>query len=47
MNRIEELLKWVQRTNPSISKKKLIEELSKSKYSTVGLITVCGSSGRA
>lgn len=47
MDRIDNLLKWVQRTNPAISKKKLIEELSKSKYSTVGLIAVCGSSGRA
>ncbi len=40
MDRINELLKYVQKTNPEMTRKKLIEELSKCRYSTIGLITV-------
>lgn len=40
MNKIDELLKYVQKTNPKITKEKLIEELSKCRYSTIGLIMV-------
>lgn len=35
---IEELLNYVQRTNPNMTKEKLIEELGKSDYSARGLI---------
>lgn len=35
---IEELLSYVQWTNPDMTKEKLVEELDKSNYSTRGLI---------
>ena len=35
---IDELLSYVQRTNPDMTKEKLIEELDKSDYSARGLI---------
>lgn len=35
---IEELLNYVQRTNPDMTKEKLVEELGKSNYSARGLI---------
>lgn len=35
---IEELLSYVQRTNPDMTKEKLVEELDKSDYSARGLI---------
>ena len=38
MDNIDRLLKWIQKTNPTMNKKKLIEELSKCQYSTIGLI---------
>lgn len=38
MDKISELLKYVQKTNPSMDKNKLIEELSKSRYSAIALI---------
>lgn len=38
MERIEQLLKYIQKTNPSMNRKKLIEELSKSRYSAMALI---------
>lgn len=37
MNDIEKLLKYVQRTNPDMTKEKLIKELNKSGYSCVAL----------
>lgn len=40
MDRINELLKYVQKTNPTMTKEKLIEELSKCRYSAIGLIMV-------
>ena len=40
MNDINELLEYVQRTNPTITKKKLIEELCKSQYSSIALVMV-------
>ena len=40
MNDINKLLEYVQRTNPTITKKKLIEELSKSRYSSIALVMV-------
>lgn len=38
MERIEQLLEYVRKTNPNMDKKKLIEELSKSRYSAMALI---------
>ena len=35
---IEELLNYVRRTNPDMTKEKLLEELDKSDYSARGLI---------
>lgn len=40
MDRISELLKYVQKTNPTMTKERLIGELSKCRYSTIGLIMV-------
>ncbi len=40
MDKISELLKWVQRTNPEMTKERLIEELSKCRYSAIGLIVL-------
>ena len=40
MDRIEELLKYVQRTNPTMTKEKLIEELSINRYSSIALVMV-------
>lgn len=36
-----ELLKYIQRTNPEMTMDKLIEELSKCRYSAVALVMVC------
>lgn len=41
MERIEQLLEYVQKTNPTMTRKKLIEELSKCRYSSVSLVMVC------
>ncbi len=40
MERISELLKWVQKSNPEMTKERLVEELSKCRYSAIGLIMV-------
>ena len=40
MNKINELLKYVQRTNPEMTREKLIKELRKCRYSAIGLIMV-------
>ena len=40
MDRIEELLKYVRKTNPTITMEKLIEELDKSRYSSIALVMV-------
>lgn len=38
---IEYILECVKKTNPTMSMDKLIEELSKCRYSAVALIMVC------
>lgn len=38
MDKINELLKYVQKTNPEMTREHLIEELRKSRYSAVGLL---------
>ncbi len=37
---INDLLKYVQRTNPTITREKLIEELRKNRYSSIALIMI-------
>ena len=37
---INKLLKYVQRTNLTMTKEKLIEELSKNRYSSIALVMV-------
>lgn len=38
---VERILECVRKTNPSMTKDKLIEELSKCRYSAVALVMVC------
>lgn len=38
---LDELLRYVQKTNPEMTKEKLIEELGKCHYSAIALVMVC------
>ena len=38
MDKISELLQYVRRTNPEMTREKLVEELSKSEYAAKSLI---------
>ena len=38
MIELNELLEYVQRTNPTMTREKLIEELSKNRYSSIALV---------
>lgn len=40
MDKSDSLLEYIKRTNPEMTRKKLIAELSKCRYSTLGLIMV-------
>ena len=40
MNDINKLLEYVQRTNLTMTKEKLIEELSKNRYSSIALVMI-------
>ena len=40
MIELDKLLEYVQRTNPTMTKEKLIEELGKSRYSSIALVVV-------
>lgn len=40
MDKLSELLKYIQKTNPSIDRKRLIEELGKNRYSSIALVMV-------
>lgn len=40
MNDINKLLEYVRKTNPTMTREKLIEELGKSRYSSIALIMV-------
>ena len=40
MIELNEILEYVQRTNPTITKEKLIEELSINRYSSISLFMV-------
>lgn len=37
----EDLLKYIQRTNPEMTMERMIEELSKCRYSAAALVMVC------
>ena len=38
MDRVDEILLYIQKTNPEMTREKLVEELSKSEYSAKSLI---------
>ena len=40
MIELDKLLKYVQRTNPTMTKEKLIEELSINRYSSIALVMI-------
>ena len=40
MIELNELVEYVQKTNPTITKEKLIEELGKSRYSSNALVMI-------
>ena len=40
MIELDKLLEYVQKTNPAMTKEKLIEELCKSRYSSIALVMV-------
>lgn len=40
MIELDKLLEYVQRTNPTMTKENLIEELGKSRYSSIALVMV-------
>ena len=44
MLELNELLEYVQRTNPTMTREKLIEELSKIRYSSIALVMVSQNS---
>lgn len=44
---LEYILKCIQKTNPSMTKIKLLEELSKCRYSAVALVMVCDNNRKS
>ena len=38
MERVDEILLYIQKTNPEMTREKLVEELSKSEYAAKSLI---------
>ena len=40
MIELDKLLEYVQRTNPTMTREKLIDELGKSRYSSIALVMV-------
>ena len=40
MIELDKLLEYVQKTNPTMTKEKLIDELSKSRYSSNALVMI-------
>ncbi len=40
MDKISIILKWVQKSNPEMTRERLIEELLKCRYSAVSLVMV-------
>ena len=40
MDKLSELLKYIQKTNPSMDRKRLMEELSINRYSSIALVMI-------
>ena len=40
MIELDKLLEYVQRTNPTMTREKLIDELGKSRYSSIALVMI-------
>lgn len=40
MDKLSELLKYIQKTNPSMDRKRLIEELSINRYSSIAFVMI-------
>ena len=40
MDKLSDLLKYIQKTNPSMDRKRLIEELSINRYSSNALVMI-------
>lgn len=40
MTELDKLLKYVQKTNPTMTREKLIEELSINRYSSIALVMI-------
>ena len=40
MIELDKLVEYVQKTNPTMTMEKLIEELSKSRYSSIALVMI-------
>lgn len=38
--KLDNLLRYIQRTNPTMTKEKLIKELGKNRYSSIALVMV-------
>ena len=40
MIELDKLLKYIQKTNPKMTREKLIEELNKNRYSSIALVMI-------
>ena len=40
MNELDKLVEYVQKTNPTITREKLIDELSKNRYSSISIVMI-------
>ena len=40
MIELDKLLEYVQKTNPTMTKEKMIEELGKNRYSSIALVMI-------
>ena len=45
MIELDMLFKYIHRTNPTMTKEKLIDELSKNRYSSIALIMIAENTG--
>ena len=45
MIELDKLLGYVRKTNPAMTREKLIEELSKNRYSSIALIMIAETTG--
>ena len=40
MDKLSELLKYIQKTNPSMDRKRLIDELGINRYSSIAIVMI-------